>query len=330
MRDEVLIFAPLCVAEPFNIMRLLLLICALFFASSGSSFGQTVGFEEVRIPNGTEPPLTAGIWYPVVASANKVVAGRHALVLMSHGGGGTYDGHSDTAIALARAGIVAAAVTHAGDALDDQSKVLQLWRRPAQLRRLADYMLNDWQWHRKIDAARVGAFGFSNGGFTVLVAVGGVPQLSQIGPYCEAHPDHDLCTALARAGVKAPNGSVVPPGAWLADRRIKAAVLAAPAFGFAFDRMGLSGVSAAIQLWRAELDRHQPDPFYEEAIRQALPTSPEYHVVERAGHYDFLPPCGAQMSRAVPAVCSSAPDFDRRAFHEQFNREVIRFFRAAL
>jgi len=107
-------------------------------------------------------------------------------------------------------------------------------------------------------------------------------------------------------------------------------VVAAPAFGFTFDRMGLSGVSAAVQLWRAESDRHQPDPFHEEAIRAALPTPPEYHVIERAGHYDFLPPCGARMSRVVPAVCSSAPDFDRRAFHEQFNREVVRFFRAAL
>jgi len=313
-----------------NAMRLLSIVCALFFASSNSAFGQSVGFKEVKIRDGAEPPLTAGIWYPVVAGSNEILAGRHALVLMSHGGGGAYDGHSDTAIALARAGIVAAAVNHAGDTFDDQSKVRQLWRRPAQLHRLADYLLNDRQWHRKIDAARVGAFGFSNGGFTVLVAAGGVPQLSQIGPYCEAHPEHDLCAALAHAGVGAPNGSEVPPGAWVADRRIKAAVVAAPAFGFTFDRMGLSGVSAAIQLWRAESDRHQPDPFYEEAIREALPTPPEFHVVESAGHYDFLPPCGGQMARAVPAVCSSALNFDRRAFHEQFNREVVRFFQVAL
>ena len=122
-------------------MRLLFLICALFFASSGSSFGDTVGFEEVKILNGAEPPLTAGIWYPVAAGSNEVIAGRHALVLMSHGGGGAYDGHSDTAIALARAGIVAAVVSHAGDTFDDQSKVLQLWRAPAQVRRLADYVL---------------------------------------------------------------------------------------------------------------------------------------------------------------------------------------------
>jgi predicted dienelactone hydrolase len=311
-------------------MRLLLLICALFLAPSGASFGQGVGFEEVRIPNGAEPALTAGLWYPVAAGSNEIVAGRHALVLMSHGGGGAYDAHSDTAIALARAGIVAAAVSHAGDTFDDQSKVLQLWRRPAQLRRLADFLLNDWPRHRSIDAARVGAFGFSNGGFTVLVAAGGVPRLTQIGPYCEAHPDHDLCGALTHAGVGAPHRSEIPPGAWIADRRIKAAVVAAPAFGFTFDRLGLSGVSAAMQLWRAELDRHQPAPFYDDAVREALPTPPEYQVVERAGHCDFLPPCGARMLRAVPAVCSSAANFDRRAFHEQFNREMVRFFRGAL
>jgi len=312
--------------------RRLFLVGALWLASSGASFGQGVGFQQVRIPNGAEPPLTAGIWYPAAAGSNDVIAGprRLALVLMSHGGGGAYDGHADTALALARAGLVVAAVGHAGDTFDDQSKVLQLWRRPAQLRRLADYLLAEWPSHRRVDAARVGAFGFSNGGFTVLVAAGGVPQLSRVGPYCKAHPDHDLCTTLARARVDAPKGSDVPPGAWRADPRIKAAVVAAPAFGFTFDHLGLSGVDAAIQLWRAEADRHQPDPFYEGAVREALPMPPEYHVVERAGHYDFLPPCAATMLRAVPAVCSSAPGFDRRAFHEQFNREVVRFFQGAL
>jgi len=80
-----------------------------------------------------------------------------------------------------------AAASHAGDTFDDQSRVLQLWRRPAQLHQLVDYMLNEWPSHAQLDAARVGAFGFSNGGFTVLVAAGGTPDLSKIAPYCEAH-----------------------------------------------------------------------------------------------------------------------------------------------
>jgi predicted dienelactone hydrolase len=316
-------------------MRWIVLICFLLVASPHSVLAESldardVEFEKVEIPNGTEAPLRVGIWYPKAAASRSAGGRGWPLILMSHGGGGSYDAHVDTALALARAGFVAAAVSHAGDTFDDQSKVLQLWRRPAQLRRLADYMLNDWPRHRTLDAARVGAFGFSNGGFTVLVAVGGVPRLSEIGSYCEIHPDHDLCAALSRAGVEAPSGADVPPGAWRADLRIKAAVIAAPAFGFAFDASGLSGVHVPIQIWRAESDRHQPDPFYEEEVRAALPRPPEYRVVDRAGHYDFLPPCSARMSRALPAICTSLPGFDRQAFHERFNAEVVRFFRANL
>jgi predicted dienelactone hydrolase len=54
------------------------------------------------------------------------------------------ESHYDTALALAHAGFVAAAISHAGETHDDQSKVLQLWRRPAQLRLLLSYVLHDW------------------------------------------------------------------------------------------------------------------------------------------------------------------------------------------
>ncbi len=295
-------------------------------ASAAASEAAT-GFQELKIPNGPEPPLAAGVWAPTDPPKP---GHRLTLIVMSHGGGGSYDANRDTAIALAQAGFVVAAVSHAGDTFGDQSKVLQLWRRPAQLHRLVDYMLADWPRHAQLDARRVGAFGFSNGGFTVLVAAGGIPDLSAIGPYCHDHPDHDLCRALQQAGVADIPGSIVPAGAWVRDPRIRAVVVAAPAFGFAFDRAGLSGVEVPMQLWRPADDRHQPQPFYEEAVRAALPRPPDYRVVANAGHYDFLPPCEARLARRAPDICSSEPGFDRAAFHRQFNAEVVQFFETQL
>ncbi len=326
-------------------MRLMAMIATLFALVAAPAFAADVGFEEVKIANGAEPPLTAGIWYPTdapatphsldnftqtVAPGAPIAGHRLPLVVMSHGGGGWYGGHYDTALALAHAGFVAAAISHAGDTSNDQSRVLQLWRRPAQLHRLVDYMLDEWRWHGRLDAARIGAFGFSNGGFTVLVAAGGIPDLAQIAPYCDAHPDHDLCEALKHAGVDPHFGVDVPAGPWVHDPRIKAVVTAAPAFGFAFGRAGLSSVRAPIQLWRAADDRHQPHPYYDEAVRADLPRTPEYHVVANAGHYDFLPPCDARLSRKTPDVCDSLPGFDRAAFHEKFNADVVKFFQATL
>jgi predicted dienelactone hydrolase len=304
-----------------------------------------VGFEEVKIPNGDEPPLTAGVWYPTEAQATSHALGnftqtvapdapiagdRLPLIVISHGGGGWYGGQYDTALALAHAGFVAAAVSHAGDTYDDQSRVLELWRRPAQLHRLVDYMVDDWRGHERLDASRIGAYGFSNGGFTVLVAAGGVPDLSKVAPFCEAHPDHDLCEALQHAGVDLHVAANVPPGAWVHDSRIKAVVVAAPSFGFTFGRAGLSGVRAPVQIWSAADDRHQPHPYYDEEVRDDLPRAPDYHVVANAGHYDFLPPCDAAFARKRPAICNSLPGFDRAAFHEQFNADMVHAFQTML
>ena len=305
-----------------------------------------VGFEVVRVPNGGEPPLVAGIWYPTtaephdvplesfnqrVAPSGPVKGSALPLIVISHGGGGSYAGHYDTALALARAGFVVAAVSHAGDTYDDQSKVLMLWRRPAQLSRLIDFMLKDWRGHADIDPRRIGAFGFSNGGFTVLVEAGGIPNLDRIDPYCAANPRHDLCTALARAGVHSVAEAVQPPPeAWKPDRRIRAIAAAAPAFGFIFDRAGLASVQIPVLIWRAANDRHQPNPWYEEHVRSALPRPPEYRVEPLAGHYAFLPPCSAQLRAAAPTICIDAPGFDRAAFHQRLNAALARFFRASL
>jgi len=305
-----------------------------------------VGFEAVQIPNGGEAPLAAGIWYPTSAEPRDVpLEGFHQrvapsgpvkghalpLIVISHGGGGSYAGHYDTAIALARAGFIVAAVSHAGDTFDDQSKVLMLWRRPAQLSRLIDFMLKDWQGHADIDPQRIGAFGFSNGGFTVLIEAGGIHDLGRIDPYCAANPQHDLCTALAKAGVHSVAKAVQPPpDAWKPDRRIRAIAAAAPAFGFTFDRAGLASVQIPVLLWRAANDRHQPDPWYEEPLRSALPRPPEYRVEPLAGHYAFLPPCGARRRAAAPELCIDAPGFDRAAFHQRLNAALADFFSASL
>ncbi|HEY6483750.1 MAG TPA: hypothetical protein VIY54_09520 [Steroidobacteraceae bacterium] len=309
-------------------------VCALFaavFTLNGCvAAAAGIGFQQLHIANGSEPPLAIGIWYPTRAGAT--IAGHGlALVVLSHGGGGSYESHYDTALALARAGFVAAAVSHTGDTYDDQSQVLRLWRRPAQLRRLVSYMLDEWPEHGRLDGARVGAFGFSNGGFTVLVAAGGVPQLGKTAAYCQAHPDHDLCRALQEGGAD-PGllGADAPPGSWRADPRIKAVVIAAPAYGFAFDRAGLKNVHIPVQLWRAAKDHHQPNPFYDEAVRVALPRPPEYHVIADANHYAFLPPCNAHLARMAPRICIDPRGFDRAAFHQAFNAQIVRFLRDTL
>jgi len=338
---------------------LLLVIPMLAHAAPAQT---TIGFEQGHMPDGTE----IGIWYPADGKAVRQRLGLYEqeavpgasptgtglpLVVMSHGSGGSFAGHLDTAEVLARAGFVVAALTHPGDNWRDQSRATRLEARPAALSALVTFMLDAWRFHQVINPARVGAFGFSSGGFTVLAAAGGVPDLSRMAAHCATHPAFYDC-ALVKAhppvvvssqaeppadpeigAGKEPERTSGPPSratAWpdSRDARIKAIIVAAPAMAFTFDRPRLRGVSIPVQLWRAGNDQILPAPFYADAVRKALRRAPEFHNVAGAGHFDFLAPCIADAPK-LP-ICSSAPGFDRAAFHHQFNTDVVRFFKTSM
>jgi len=301
----------------------------------------TAGFTVVQAADPAGAPITVGVWYPAEAPAKSMqlgigdhtvaagapLVGDHLpLIVMSHGNGGFFGGHADTAQALAEAGFVVAALTHTGDNYADQSRATDMANRPRQLSVLIDYMLKASPMQAALDPDRVGAFGFSSGGFTVLVAAGGEPDMKALVPHCQAHPDFYDCKLTAK---HAPPADIAT-ATWTHDARIKAVVSAGPAIGYSFSKTGLSGVTVPLQLWRAGDDEILPDPFYASNVRANLPRPPEYHVVEGAGHFDFLTPCNETGRTTAAAICGSAPGFDRAAFHRDFNAKVVGFFRAEL
>lgn len=330
-------------------MRVLALIALLgaFLAAPALAQPQpakSVGYQYLSIPDPAGPPVEIAVWYPsnapaasqsiglldqVVANEAAVAGTRLPLVVMSHGNGGSLSGHVDTALALAHAGFVVAALTHTGDNYHDQSLAVDLPNRPRQLKLLTDYLLQTWRDRAVIDPHEIGAFGFSAGGFTVLTAIGGEADLSKTRPHCVAHPTNYDCVLVGQH-----RDLALPletkPVAWVHDPRIKAAIIAAPAMGFAFGREGLKRVQVPIQLWRAELDHILPHPDYAEAVRLALPTPPDYHLAAGADHFDFLAPCTERLRTAAPFICVSPAGFDRIKFHEAFNREVVALFTAKL
>jgi len=301
-----------------------------------------VGFNTVSVPDPQGRAIEVGVWYPTDAPAKAPppnlgdqplalgapLAGDHLpLVVMSHGNGGWFGGHWDTAVALARAGFVVAALTHTGDNYKDQSHATDMVDRPRQLHVLIDYMLADWSGHARLDPAKVGAFGFSSGGFTVLAAAGGEIDFGRIPGHCRDNPAHYDCQLLAKVPINAARAAAP----WVHDARIRAVVSAAPALGYAFREESLAGIKAPVQLWRAADDEILPDPFHATAVLKALPAaSIEFHLAPKARHFDFLAPCDDWTRKNVPAICDSAPDFDRTAFHRAFDAEVVGFFKANL
>lgn len=322
--------------------RLLFALFILFSALGVVARAETpsdtpqVGFRQTVTAQGVE----VGVWFPATGTpvwqrlglyGHEVVVnaaplpGKHPLIVMSHGTGGSFSGHVDTAVALAKAGFVVAALTHPGDNWQDNSRATQIGDRPRALSQLITYMLSDAPESRFIDAQRIGAFGFSAGGFTVLAAAGGHPDLVRLIPHCQAHPSYFDCQMIA-AHLRAA-APTVPGASMPADTRIKALVVAAPALGFTFAE-GLKALRVPVQLWRADADEILPAPDYADAVRQALPQPPEFHAVPNAGHFDFLAPC-VDANRA-PQICKSREGFDRVTFHKAFNAEVVRFFSQSL
>jgi predicted dienelactone hydrolase len=188
-------------------------------------------------------------------------------------------------------------------------------------------MLGTWPGRDRIDPERIGAFGFSAGGFTVLTAVGAQPDLRLVAKHCAESPEF-VCDVLRHAKSALLNAEAPTTGeAFVPDARIKAAVVAAPGLGFTMGPNGFAAVRAPIQLWSGDQDDKVPYATNARRVREALGSGVEFHSVPGAGHTSFLVPCGVL---APPDLCSDPGQFDRKAFHRAMNASVVAFFEAKM
>ena len=199
---------------------LFLTLCALLPLTAHAA-----GLQFITVPGSAGAPgMTGAVWTPCAAKPGTVtvdfgitvpgtkdcpVAGHGLpLVVISHGVGGWSLGHHDVAETLADAGFVVAAIDHPEDGgrIKDrgQADALQVWsQRPADIRRLIDYMLATWPDHGRIDPARIGFYGFSRGGFTGLVLIGGNLDQQRLAEICKAYAKLQTCQQLG-AGERLP------------------------------------------------------------------------------------------------------------------------------
>jgi len=65
-------------------------------------------------------------------------------------------------------------------------------------------------------------------------------------------------------------------------------------------------------------------------LDSGLPVKHEYHVVPNSEHFAFFTPCPPPLTKVGPEICKDAPGFDRGAFHQQLDADVLGFLRAQL
>ena len=293
----------------------------------------------------SDPNLAGAIWYPCAGEPKHVALGnleppvemgltgvkdcpvtgaKLPLVIFSHGRGGWFGQHSDTAEALADAGFVVAAIYHPHDNGNDRSEsdsLSILASRPVDMIRLLDFMLNGWKDRAAIDPAKIGFFGFSAGAYTGLVLAGGNPDFSRIAPYCPESRKSLDCEQFRRGDI---------PSDLPHEPRIRTAVLADTAHNNLFTQEDLAGIRIPLLIWRSEFGGGGVDAKNSALTASRLPGKPEIHTVA-AGHFAFLPPCLPQLAAAVPRICTdTSAGFDRAAFHREFNASVVGVLRAHL
>lgn len=158
-------------------------------------------------------PLRTAIWYPVdSATTRETIFGgpvaeqifvpvevvpaaklsersrKYPLVVLSHGTGGSAIMMMWLGIHLAANGYIVAAVNHHGNTSAEKEPAPQgfllYWERAKDLKLVIDSVLRDPFFANRIDDRRIGAAGFSLGGYTVIAAAGGRFSQSTFDEFC--------------------------------------------------------------------------------------------------------------------------------------------------
>ncbi|MFS8048440.1 alpha/beta hydrolase family protein [Rhizobium sp. BR 314] len=299
---------------------------------------QAAGLASINVPASDGGPALSGfVWSPCATPPGEVQLGPVALpavrdcpivgeklplVIVSHGHGGGSLNHHDTAEMLADAGFLVVALNHPGDNFSDLSRagdISIMFQRPADVKRLLDFILGKWYGAAKVDPDRIGFFGFSRGGYTGLVLAGAMPDFRD--PTVSCPEPAPICGEIRR--------NEMPAEPLARDGRIKALVLADP-LSFFTDKKSLKSVAAPIQLWSSEHGGDGVLPESVAALAANLPEKPDFHVVSASAHFVFLAPCPPALTALQPEICTDQEEFDRISFHKSFDGEVLAFFRRHL
>lgn len=311
----------------------------LFFAVAANVPAAAAGLKLLQIPaDAVGPAITVAAWYPsadpplpvtfgpftVRAARDGMVRGHGLpLVVLSHGRGGSFVGHHDTAERLADAGFVVAALNHPGDTSLDKSRIGEMSvyiERPLDVKRVIDYMTGASPLAAAIDPGRIGLYGFSRGGYTGLVAIGANPDFARAIPLCEGRTDK-VCDQI--------RAQEFPKEPLTHDRRIKAAAIADPLSVF-FSADSFSGVTIPVQLWGSETGGDGVEPKTVEAVDAWLKAPHTFTKVAHAQHFSFFTVCPASIAERESLICKDPPGFDWADFHRRLNDELTAFFRAHL
>jgi predicted dienelactone hydrolase len=284
-----------------------------------------------------KPFFTSG---SAAANAEFEDARRRPVILMSHGFGGSARIMAWFGTALARHGYVVIAVDHPGNNGRDPMTVggaTLFWERPGDLATALEAVRSDPALGPHLDLGRLGAAGFSAGGFTALVEAGARVDPQRFQEFCAKHPDDGVCApqkefAFSRSDAELflAQPAVAPALAHARDDLsipgVKAAFAMAPALVQSLDPGSLRTMKARVAILLGDSDKVAP-PATNGEVAAALIPGATLNELPHVGHYDFLAECTPAGDAAVPLCPTDVP---RASTHKAALDEALALFAATL
>ena len=261
------------------------------------------------------------------------------LILLSHGTGGSAQQLAWLGTALARAGFIAAAVDHPGNnAVTGYTMegFTLWWERATDLSEVLDGLLADPELAPHIDKDRVGAAGFSLGGYTVLELAGARTDIAAFFDFCHKDPANLDCHTpemkdmpgpdqILEAVRKTSGESLARSADSFRDPRVHAVFAIAPALGFAQTPESLHAIRVPVEVVVGSADPIAPAATNASLIKAHVRGARET-ILPDVAHYTFLDVCTAEGKQGFAGYCVDPAGVDRAAVHTQVNDMAIQFF----
>jgi predicted dienelactone hydrolase len=217
------------------------------------------------------------------------------VILLSHGTGGASEDLSWLAEPLRDAGYLVAAVDHHGNSYNDEYLVegfAFLWERARDITLVLDHLSETYN----VDKHRIGAAGFSLGGYTVAALMGARLNGSIVEaifngviPAPEVPEFPQLINTLRAAYLPADLAALVADGSGsFSDDRIRAGFLMAPGAGELIDSDSLRSIAPPLEVRWGDSDDNCPPDRNALVYLRALPNAQGHSVGAEIGHYVFL------------------------------------------
>lgn len=263
--------------------------------------------------------------------------GKYPLVALSHGTGGSAMQTAWLGMYLAARGYIAVAVNHPGNnSLTGYTAqgFVEGWERAKDISTAISDMLRDPRFGDRIDIGRIGAAGFSYGGYTMMELAGATTDSNRLLDWCNqvknACNPPEMPDLMARfhaiQGEADVQDAIHHSGDSYRDARIRAVFAIAPAVARAFTPQSLQQIAIPVEIVAGASDQIAPPADNAEFFAKNITGAQLTILNGGVGHYTFLDVCTDAGKKRLPQLCLDNAGVDRQTIHTEVGQMAADFF----